>query len=94
MLIATTLATSIPPAGISAMRRCRLEHCIRDKQLMEKSNTDNPFERYKREGVTRALHVSVVAEVSPNVSRAEWNSIEAALTISCTRRLESREKTS
>src|SRR5260221_12698035 len=50
------------------------------KQLMEKSNKDSPFERYKREGVTRAVHVSVVAEVSPNVFRAEWDSEDSRLT--------------
>jgi len=50
------------------------------KQLMEKSNKDSPFERYKREGVTRAVHVSVVAEVSPNVYRAEWDSEDSRLT--------------
>jgi type IV secretion system protein VirB8 len=50
------------------------------RQLMEKGNKDSPFERYKREGVTRAVHVSVVSEVSPNVFRAEWDSIDSHLT--------------
>ncbi|MDB5406363.1 MAG: hypothetical protein JWL84_1275 [Rhodospirillales bacterium] len=50
------------------------------RQLMEKANKDSPFERYKREGVTRAVHVSVVAEISPNVFRAEWDSVDSRLT--------------
>jgi type IV secretion system protein VirB8 len=50
------------------------------RQLMEKGNKDSPFERYKREGVTRAVHVSVVSEVSPNVYRAEWESVDSHLT--------------
>jgi type IV secretion system protein VirB8 len=50
------------------------------KQLMEKSNRDSPFERYKREGVTRGVHVSVVTEVSPNVYRVEWSSEDSRLT--------------
>jgi type IV secretory pathway component VirB8 len=32
------------------------------------------------EGVTRAVHVSVVTEVSPNVFRAEWSSEDSHLT--------------
>jgi len=50
------------------------------RQLMEKSNKDSPFERYKREGVTRAVHVSVVTQVAPNVYRAEWDSADSHLT--------------
>jgi hypothetical protein len=49
-------------------------------RLMEKGNKDSPFDRYKREGVTRAVHVSVVSEVSPNVYRVEWDSTDSHLT--------------
>jgi type IV secretion system protein VirB8 len=50
------------------------------RRLMEKGNKDSPFERYKREGVTRAVHVSVASEVSTNVYRVEWESTDSHLT--------------
>jgi type IV secretion system protein VirB8 len=50
------------------------------KHLMEKSNKESPFERYKREGVTRSVHVKNVSRVAEHVYRVEWDSADAHLT--------------
>jgi type IV secretion system protein VirB8 len=50
------------------------------KHLMEKANKDSPFERYKAEGVTRAVHVKVVSKVGEHVYQVEWESADAQLT--------------
>ena len=50
------------------------------KHLMEKANKESPFERYRREGVTRGVHVKNVSKVAEHVYRVEWESADAHLT--------------
>jgi type IV secretion system protein VirB8 len=50
------------------------------KHLMEKANKESPFEHYKREGVTRTVHVKTVSRIAEHVYRVEWESADSHLT--------------
>jgi len=50
------------------------------KRLMEKTNKDSPFERFKHEAVTRTVHVKNVSRVAERVYRVEWDSADSHLT--------------
>src|SRR5690349_4918318 len=42
------------------------------RKLMDKSNPDSPFEKRKKDRVTRDVKARLVAEVSPDVYQVEW----------------------
>lgn len=50
------------------------------KSLMQKSNPNSPFEHYKKEGVTRAVHVRDVTQIGPHVFQVAWDSFDSHLT--------------